>query len=154
MGGDDRGGVIAILEAIDPIDVPVGVVFCHDEEIGCLGAQEVPALADARCFIEADRRGLADVVFYDVSTPAFERAVLPCLARFGFQRSEGRHTDICVLGRRSNRCGVNLSTGFAQEHTLAETLDDAHVTRLGQEVLPALVRELSNNRWPLDAPRA
>lgn len=64
IGGDDRAGVWMALHILE--QVRCHVVFCEDEEIGCVGARKCSRraqLPQVNYIVEMDRRGANDAVF-------------------------------------------------------------------------------------------
>lgn len=126
LGADDRAGIFAIIKILQSGLRP-SVIFTTDEERGGLGAA---TLAEKDCpipglkyLIQLDRRGTNDCVFYDCYNPEFTAYV----ESFGFCERFGSFSDISFLCPEWNLCGVNLSVGYEDEHSIAETL---HITAL------------------------
>jgi len=121
MGADDRAGVFSIIKIIEAGFRP-HIIFTTDEEIGCVGANELSyhpcPFEDLRFIIQLDRRGADDCVFYDCDNPEFEKYI----EGFGFVTNFGSFTDICELCPRWGMAGVNLSIGYRSEHTTSEVL--------------------------------
>lgn len=120
---DDRLGVFHILQlALNNPRYPI--VFLDQEENGCIGAiqliKDFPHLNSLfplglNCFIEVDRHGTDEVVFYHQDNPAFEE-----LFQEYIKNNRFAWTDICVLAPHYNRCGANVSAGYYNEHTQGE----------------------------------
>jgi hypothetical protein len=122
LGADDRAGIFAILKILQDGFKP-SVIFTTDEEQGGLGAaalatQECP-IPGLKYMIELDRRGTNDCVFYDCYCPEFVEYV----ESFGFCERWGSFSDISFLMPEWQICGVNLSVGYEDEHSVAETLN-------------------------------
>lgn len=123
LGADDRAGVFAILQIIKA-DLRPSIILTTDEEKGGLGAAAL-AIDYSRCpienikyLIELDRQGSHDAVFYDCGTEDFKQYI----QAFGFKEAKGSFSDISFLMSEWDICGVNLSIGYRDEHTYAETL--------------------------------
>lgn len=121
LGADDRAGVFAIFTLLRRGLRP-HIVFTTDEEFGCLGAEalitrECP-FKDIKYIIQIDRRGSNDCVFYELNYPEFEKYI----ESFGFVTAHGSFTDIVVLCPAWKVAGVNLSTGYYNEHNFIEYL--------------------------------
>ena len=122
-GYDDKVGIFLILKILQSGLKP-HVIFCANEEVGCLGADELikdyPACPfdDCRFIIMLDRRGLIDCVFYDCENEAF----VDYCESFGFKEAWGSFTDICTLCPAWGMAGVNFSVGYDNEHTANEKL--------------------------------
>jgi hypothetical protein len=99
------------------------IILTTDEERGGVGAQ---ALAKKKCpleflrfMIQLDRRGSNDCVFYECYNPEF----IKFIEHFGFAETTGSFSDISFLMPAWKICGTNLSIGYKDEHTIAETLN-------------------------------
>lgn len=152
LGADDRAGIFAILQIIQSGLRP-SIILTTDEERGGLGAQK---LAKKECpipflkyMIELDRKGSCDCVFYDCMNPQF----IQYIEKFGFVERTGSFSDISFLMSAWKICGVNLSIGYQDEHTIAETLNVGALYRtidivkemLQEKEIPHFeYRELSN----------
>lgn len=121
LGADDRAGVYAIVEIIRSGLRP-HVIFTTDEEMGCIGADELAKyqcpFEDLKYIIQLDRQGANDCVFYDCYNPAF----IDYIESFGFVESWGTFSDISSLCPAWRICGVNLSVGYYGEHSFSEYL--------------------------------
>lgn len=125
IGGDDRCGVLAILDIIE--NYKPYVLFTTDEEKGGIGASQFTEdillnLKDTINFIiEIDRRGNNDAVFYDCGNKEFKDYILS----FGFEEAFGTFTDISILSPAYDIASVNLSSGYYNEHTQQEFINMA-----------------------------
>lgn len=122
LGADDRAGVYACIVLGEKHNIPV--LFCDHEERGGLGAHESTIVYEkeinqALFLIEFDRRGDRDAVYYNNEPQHFRRFI----KGYGFKEDLGSFTDISIIGKRLDICGVNLSIGFHHEHTTNEYLD-------------------------------
>ena len=122
LGADDRAGIFAILQIVADGYRP-SIILTTDEEKGGLGAQK---LAKKACpieflhyMIQLDRKGSNDCVFYECNNGQFIKYV----EQFGFAEAAGSFSDISFLMPAWKICGVNLSIGYRDEHTIAETLN-------------------------------
>ena len=126
IGADDRAGV-ALLWALRSSGC--GLLICAKEEIGCVGASAVAsnaALMDEigskyTFLLEFDRRGSHDFVTYECENADFDTYIWEMFP--GFSKASGSFSDIAVLGKACGLASANLSIGFRNEHTEAETLD-------------------------------
>jgi hypothetical protein len=121
LGADDRAGIFAIIQILQSGLRP-HVIFTTDEEKGCVGSmmlatKKVP-FKDIRYFIQLDRRGSKDCVFYDCDNPDFTAYI----ESFGFEEAIGSFTDISMFCPDWGIAGVNLSVGYLNEHSISETL--------------------------------
>lgn len=120
IGGDDRAGVYMILQIIKKHRCHV--LFCEDEEVGGVGAQEFAESdikPDIHYIVELDRRGSHDAVFYDCDNPEFTRFV----TGFGFKEDIGSFSDISIIAPHLKVAAVNISAGYYCEHSRHEYVD-------------------------------
>lgn len=121
LGADDRAGIYIILALIKKGYRP-HILFCLNEEVGGRGAAIFAAepcyFDDVRYFIELDRQGMDDCVFYWCDNKDFTSYI----ESFGFLTQKGLFSDISVLCPSWKIAGVNLSVGYFDEHSLAEHL--------------------------------
>ena len=119
IGGDDRCGVYMILEIIKHFNC--SVLFCEDEEIGCIGAEkfiktDLAKTLEFNYIIEFDRKGKDDAVFYNCNNEAFEKFITE---KF-YKTAWGSFSDISVLAPFLKCAAVNLSCGYYNAHTTNE----------------------------------
>ena len=121
LGADDRAGIFAIIKILQEGFRP-SIILTTDEEKGGLGAAELASkpcpIPGLKYMIQLDRRGTNDCVFYDCYSPDFVEYV----ESFGFCEQWGSFSDISFLMPAWKICGVNLSVGYEDEHSIAETL--------------------------------
>lgn len=124
IGGDDRCGVYMILELIR--EIPCSVIFCEEEEVGCVGARKfardyeadkIPHV-EANYIIEFDRRGHKDAVYYDLDNAEFEKFISESSNHF--ITDIGSCSDISDIAPAMEIAAVNLSCGYYREHTKEE----------------------------------
>ena len=120
IGGDDRCGVFMIASIVK--DIHCSVLLCEDEEIGGVGARKFTKTdyiknLDVNYMIEFDRRGKNDAVFYSCANDDFTKFVTE---ETGYKKAIGSFSDISLLMPESKLCGVNLSCGYYNPHTLQE----------------------------------
>ena len=119
IGGDDRCGVYMILEVIKKYNC--SVLFCEDEEIGCVGAEkftksDISKNLEFNYIIEFDRKGKNDAVFYDCANDEFEAFI----TKEFFKTTWGSFSDISVIAPHLGCAAVNLSCGYYNPHTKEE----------------------------------
>ena len=122
VGGDDRCGVIAIIELLRKGYLP-SVLFTTNEEVGCLGAISFcrkEKLNKVRFALEIDRRGNNQAVFYDCANKSFQDYIIN---NFGFDLQYGTFTDVSKIGEAFNIAIVNVSAGYYNEHTCIEFIN-------------------------------
>ena len=149
--GDDRAGVYAVMKLFEVLEV--NALFTDCEEKGGIGAWEAceePKLSSVPYFIEIDRRGERQAVFYNN-----EEILLPEFARIiskYFQIERGTFSDISILGQSLNVASVNLSAGFYNEHQ--QCSEYIHIPSLQYtiETIPKLIEELGDKRYELPEP--
>ena len=120
IGGDDRCGVYMILQLISKLKCHV--LFCEDEEIGCVGANKFVASnikPDVKFIIEMDRKGDNDAVFYYCKNEKF----MSFVAKFGFLEAPGTSSDIVHIAPHLNTAAVNISSGYYNAHRQHECID-------------------------------
>lgn len=122
LGADDRAGIYGILHLIRKGYRPT-VIFTEDEEIGGVGAEKfIKAdiyIEDLKLFIELDRRGANDCVFYECDNMDF----VEYIEKFGFKENFGSFSDISFIAPHYKIGAVNLSIGYEFEHTNKEYLN-------------------------------
>ena len=119
IGGDDRCGVMTIMEIIKT-QKPY-VLFCKQEETGTKGARAAAPMLkpDINFIVGLDRRGHDDAVYYSCDNPEFEKYV----TTFGFKTQHGSFSDIGVLAPAWGCAAVNFSVGYYSEHTTNEHIN-------------------------------
>lgn len=123
IGGDDRCGIYIIANLVK--DLHCSVLLCEDEEIGMIGAKKFTKTEyidklDVNYMIEFDRKGTEDAVFYSCANKEFQDFVIK---ETGNKKAWGTFSDISTLMPASGLCGVNLSCGYFNPHTLNEYVD-------------------------------
>lgn len=156
IGGDDRCGIYMVLEVVKRFNC--SVLFCEDEEIGCIGAEKftefVSAMITAKSdgkeseaislfadidfnyIIEFDRKGNKDAVFYDCDNPKFTEFI----CKDFYKESWGSCSDISVLAPYFGVAAVNLSCGYYKAHTEDEYVVFSEMERSIEEACKILER--------------
>ena len=122
IGGDDRCGIYMIMNILRNGNKPY-VVFCEDEEVGCVGSKKfvktdyINELKDCKYIIELDRANANDCVFYECANREFEEFIEDTT---GYVKNWGSCSDISVICPACKVAGVNLSCGYYNAHTLGE----------------------------------
>ena len=140
IGGDDRCGVYAIVNAYDMAVKKPWLLFTCDEEIGGLGADQFchahadcrlpKELDDLKLLVEIDRRGSNDAVYYDCDNKEFEKYIISK----GFRTAFGSFSDISVIAPELGVAAVNLSSGYYNAHTLHEYINCKELNAVLQKV--------------------
>jgi hypothetical protein len=155
LGADDRAGVWAGLYVYNTSapDLQPYLLLCDQEERHGIGAREAATrfgdiIRSDRItyFIEIDRRGRNEAVFYSEEPAKFRNYV----KSFGFIESRGSFSDISILGPAAGKCAVNVSAGYYKAHTLDESLNIAEL----METVDKVKLMLQDNKhqsmiWPL-----
>ena len=141
LGADDRAGIFCILKILQAGLKPT-VIFTTDEEIGAVGAEAFVKLfpkpaSQINYVIQLDRRGANDCVFYDCDNEQFVTYV----ESFGFAENWGSFSDISVICPIWEIAGVNLSVGYMNEHSVAETLNTTQMLQTISKVKKMLQAE-------------
>jgi putative aminopeptidase FrvX len=145
IGGDDKCGVFIIHKIISDNFKP-HILFCHDEEIGTIGAKEAIKYLNKpkiNYMIGLDRRGNNQAVFYNCGNKNFQNFILS----YGFELKYGTYSDISILAPHWDISAVNLSVGFYNEHTQHEYINLNHMNNTLRKVKSIL---LSNNTKQYD----
>lgn len=131
IGGDDRAGIYMVLKVIE--EANCHVLFCEDEEIGCVGARKFTRSEiqpEVNYVVEMDRRGSNDAVFYDCDNREFTAFV----CGFGFEEAQGSCSDISHIAPYLGVAAVNISAGYYNEHRLHEHINLPQMERNAQRV--------------------
>lgn len=138
LGADDRAGIAVILELCQRIhktnfNGTLKVAFTVKEEIGLLGSQQIDPwfLQEVDAAIVIDRRGKRDIVtscggVIPFCSPSFGLIFEQAGVMAGmndWKITEGGSSDAKIFAQKFGIPSVNLSAGFQNEHTEAETVD-------------------------------
>lgn len=121
IGGDDRCGVYMILRIVEKFKC--SVVFCEDEESGCIGSKKfckteyIKDLSECNYMIGLDRAHANDAVFYDCDNREFVEFISE---NIGYKEEFGSFSDISYLAPKAGIAAVNLSCGYYSAHTTSE----------------------------------
>ena len=125
IGGDDKCGIIAILELLKKHD-NINAILTVDEEVGGIGASNIKLkdIENVSYFIEIDRQGKSDIVTkisgYRITANNFIDDISHLLKSYKFKATEGLYTDIYDLAIESSISSINLSCGYYNPHTKNE----------------------------------
>ena len=141
IGGDDRCGVFALVQAYHAAQTKPWLLFTCNEEVGGLGAKkfclahkhhQLPnQLDNLKFLIELDRKGSEDAVFYQCANPDFESYI----TGKGFQIAQGSFSDIALIAPELGIAAVNLSCGYHNPHTLHEYINRSELNFTIQKVI-------------------
>lgn len=146
IGGDDRCGVYMILNIIKKHKC--SVLFCEDEEIGCVGADkfvnsDIAKDLQFNYIIEFDRRGKNDAVFYNCDNPEFENFI----TKTYYKTSWGSFSDISIIAPFLQCAAVNLSCGYYNAHTVSEYVVMAEMEESIKQACNILERTTANDKF-------
>lgn len=110
---DDRLGVHAILDWLPLMGINVDVLLTTDEEIGRSTAQYFKGIKPYNWIFQFDRRGTDAVTYHYDEMDEY--------AAQHFKVGYGSFSDICWLDL--GVCGLNVGTGYYNEHTLGSYCD-------------------------------
>ncbi len=129
IGGDDRCGVYALVNAYEQSAIKPNLLFTCNEEVGGIGAKsfaylhslgKLPKFLDKVKFIvEVDRKGSNDAVYYDCCNNDFEAYITDK----GYKTAQGTFTDISIIAPQLGIAAVNLSSGYYNAHQLCEFIN-------------------------------
>lgn len=151
IGGDDRCGVYALVNAHEMSKVKPWLLFTCDEEIGGVGAaafekdyraDQLPKeLADLKFIVEIDRRGKNDAVYYDCDNKEFEDYV----TTKGFKTASGSFSDISYIAPALGVAAVNLSSGYYNAHTEHEYINRAEIDAVILKVVEMITDSMQDD---------
>lgn len=146
IGGDDRNGVIMILEVIKRYDC--SVLFCEDEEVGCVGSgkfaeTDLAKQLEFNYIIEFDRANSCDAVFYNCANDDFEEFI----TKDFYETQYGSFTDICEIAPVIGCAAVNLSCGYYKPHTTNEFVNIKEMERSIEEACEILGRTTESDKF-------
>lgn len=128
LGADDRAGVFSILEIIrhcKKFKIPMpSIIFTNYEESGGRGVKALISdgvfdESNTNLFVELDRKGCNEYVFYTANLP---EEVKDYVESFGYIEKDGSYSDIMDLAWHYKIPAVNLSIGYYSQHTSYESL--------------------------------
>lgn len=137
LGADDRAGLAVILELAKRLQSSefngkVKFIFTVEEEIGLIGVSSVVEtfLWEVDAAIVVDRRGTGDIVtscgsyypFCDEMVGRFFEDTAKRIGFAGWKTTSGGSSDTRIWAEHGIQ-SVNLSAGYQNEHTSAETLN-------------------------------
>lgn len=146
IGGDDRCGVYMIFKILKKYNC--SVLFCEDEEVGCVGADKFVQTVLARqlsfnYIIEFDRANANDAVFYQCANDDFEKFI----TKEFYKKQYGSFTDICEVAPVVGCAAVNLSCGYYKAHTASEYVVLSEMERSIVEACKILERTTENDKF-------
>jgi hypothetical protein len=157
LGADDTAGVWLCRQMILR-GIPGHYIFHHAEEIGGIGsmdlAENTPNLLDGVQFaIALDRKGTSDIIthqFCECCSDTFALSLGRELNKSGLKYQPSLHgvfTDTANYTAIVGEC-TNLSVGYANAHSAAETLNVGHLERLLEALCTVNPDNLVSERIP------
>lgn len=127
LGADDRAGVYGILEVLNLCklnSVPMpSILFTNYEESGLLGVRSFiksnVMKRNINLFIELDRKGKNDYVYYDYRIP---EQIRNYVESYGYVEKFGSFSDVAELTEEYLIPHINLSVGYYNQHMSTEYL--------------------------------
>ena len=126
LGADDRAGCYIVKELLTRCITAYHYLIFDLEEVGGVGSSYY-AMTDVAisntirtsCFIGLDRLGVLEMALYGFESETFLKSV----AIDDWVFTDGSFTDASNLASSLNRCCINMSVGYNNEHTRHETLN-------------------------------
>ena len=153
IGGDDRCGVYALVNAYDMAVKKPFLLFTCDEEVGGVGAKKFclahqlgklpDALDNLKLIVEVDRKGSCDAVYYDCYNPELRDYI----NSKGFKTAVGSFSDISLIAPELGIAAVNLSSGYYNAHTLHEYINRNHLDNTLSKVVE-IISDASQDNFP------
>lgn len=128
LGADDRSGVYANLTAMAAsVSKPI-MIFTNYEEVQMaydnIGVKRlisdsvlVPFLNDIFLFVEPDRKGFDEYVYYTWGIP---KSVEQLMSKYGYHEEQGTYSDVADLSEAYDIPHVNISVGYRDQHKPTE----------------------------------
>ena len=122
IGGDDRCGVLVILELLDRGSRP-NIIFTEKEEVGRLGVRKlidnhldllIDITKDSPYLMGLDRKGFNEVVFYGCDNKEFINFLLN---EYHLDYNVGSFSDVSSLGPSLNKAICNISVCYYSAHS-------------------------------------
>lgn len=124
IGGDDKNGIITMLELLKWSRVPIKVAFFKDEEIGCVGSSNMNEvfMKNVSYIIGVDRQGNSDILtgghWGNTVTAYFKSKLSELGATFGYKIEDRTTvTDSSNLSEIYDIASVNISCGYYKPHS-------------------------------------
>lgn len=146
IGGDDRCGVYMIFKILEKFNC--SVLFCEDEEVGCVGSSkfadsELARNLEFNYIIEFDRANANDAVFYSCANDEFEDFI----TKEFYKTAHGSYSDICEIAPALGCAAVNLSCGYYKQHTKEEYVILSEMERSIKEACKILERTTEADKF-------
>ena len=129
VGGDDKCGVYACIQAMSDFD-DIKTVFFRFEETGCNGSNnsDMKFFDDCNFVFQLDRRGSGDFITFtngvECASAKFIEDSKSIYTDFGFSHIGGVSTDIGALKKKGLKVSAaNISSGYYDPHSSFETVN-------------------------------
>ena len=124
------------------------VLFCEDEEVGCVGSSkfadsELARNLEFNYIIEFDRANANDAVFYSCANDEFEDFI----TKEFYKTAYGSYSDICEIAPALGCAAVNLSCGYYAAHTKNEYVILSEMERSIKEACKILERTTEADKF-------
>ena len=122
IGGDDRCGVLVILELLDR-GYRSNIIFTEKEEVGRVGVRKlidnhldllIDITKDSPYLMGLDRKGFNEVVFYECKNEEFREFILNT---YYLDYNIGSFSDVSNLGPALNKAICNISVCYYSAHS-------------------------------------
>ena len=122
IGGDDRCGVLVILELLDRGYRP-NIIFTEKEEVGRVGVRKLidnhydllkDITKDSPYLMGLDRKGYNEVVFYECNNLEFREFIIN---EYSLELNRGSFSDVSSLGPSLNKAICNVSVCYYSAHS-------------------------------------
>lgn len=153
IGGDDRCGVYALVNAYEQSAKKPYLLFTCNEEIGGIGVEyfcrdylsgKLPkSIDDMKILVEIDRKGSNDAVYYSCENPDLEKYI----TGKGFKTALGSFSDISIIAPELGVAAVNLSSGYYNAHQLCEYINRAELDAVLNKVLE-IISDAAEENFP------
>lgn len=151
LGADDAAGIYIMLELFKR-HVSALYLWTTGEERGAIGARAYTMPEHVKACISLDRAGTTDIITHQAGHRcASDKAAVWIAERLqGYRLSKnGVFTDSEVFSDTIPEC-LNLSVGYSDQHTPAETLDIRHVRNLIDQLVKIDWSDMPIERDPSD----
>lgn len=150
IGGDDKCGVAACLQALEDFN-NIKVVFFRFEETGCKGSEQanMKFFNNCSCVLQLDRKGNSGIVSnaagVELCSVEFINKINVLLEKYNYKEINGSVTDVRKLKTKGLDVScLNIECGYYNPHTLSEIInfyDFFNAYSLASEILKITSRE-------------
>lgn len=150
IGGDDRCGVLVILELLDRGYRP-NIIFTEKEEVGRVGVRKlidnhldllIDITKDSPYLMGLDRKGFNEVVFYGCGNKEFINFLIN---EYHLDYNVGSFSDVSNLGPSLNKAICNISVCYYSAHSENEYVNLKKL-KLMIDKIEGMVKDCNNIR--------